>query len=133
METLLPVLAVITDRPEKFCSAWPSIEIWPVVESPVTLFPDTLLVFSEMMPIFRSAFPLIPPTTLLFYQTALAVPLTFLYSAAFEGAASYHFNPVAIWGLLYQGLAVSGVAFTLWITPDCGVVCGITSVPRSMA
>jgi len=63
----------------------------------------------------KKTFPLIPPTTLLLHQTALAVPLTLGYSAAFEGAASYHFTPAAVWGLLYQGLAVSGVAFTLWM------------------
>ncbi len=63
----------------------------------------------------KKTFPMIPPTTLLLAQSALAVPLSFVYSAAFEGAASYHFTGVAIWGLLYQGLAVSGVAFTLWM------------------
>ncbi len=63
----------------------------------------------------KKTFPMIPPTTLLLAQSALAVPLTFLYSAAFEGPASYHFTPEALWGLLYQGLFVSGVAFAVWM------------------
>jgi len=63
----------------------------------------------------KKTFPIVPPTTLLFYQTALAVPMTLLSSAAFEGAASYHFTPAAVRGLIYQGMAVSGVAFTLWM------------------
>ncbi len=63
----------------------------------------------------KKTFPLIPPTTLLLLQSTLAIPLTLLYSAAFEGAGSYHFPTVAVWGLIYQGLAVSGVAFTLWM------------------
>jgi drug/metabolite transporter (DMT)-like permease len=63
----------------------------------------------------KKTFPVIPPTTLLLVQSALAVPLSFLYSAAFEGASSYHFTPRAIWGLAYQGLFVSGVAFATWM------------------
>ena len=63
----------------------------------------------------KKTFPIIPPTTLLLSQSALAVPLSFLYSAAFEGADSYHFTPEAVWGLVYQGLFVSGVAFATWM------------------
>ncbi len=63
----------------------------------------------------KKTFPMIPPTTLLLIQSALAVPLSFLYSAAFEGPASYHFTPEALWGLAYQGLFVSGVAFATWM------------------
>src|SRR3954447_15715570 len=63
----------------------------------------------------KKTFPIIPPTTLLLAQSTLAVPLSFLYSAAFEGAGSYHFTPEAIWGLIYQGLFVSGVAFATWM------------------
>jgi drug/metabolite transporter (DMT)-like permease len=63
----------------------------------------------------KKTFPVIPPTTLLLAQSTLAVPLSFLYSAAFEGAGSYHFTPEAIWGLIYQGLFVSGGAFATWM------------------
>jgi drug/metabolite transporter (DMT)-like permease len=63
----------------------------------------------------KKTFPLIPPTTLLLYQSALAIPLSFLYSAGFEGLGSYHFTTEAIAGMLYQGLFVSGVAFAVWM------------------
>ncbi len=63
----------------------------------------------------KKTFPIIPPTTLLLAQSALAVPLSFLYSAAFEGTSSYHFTPEVTWGLVYQGLLVSGVAFAVWM------------------
>ncbi len=63
----------------------------------------------------KKTFPIIPPTTLLLAQSALAVPLSFLYSAAIEGSSSYHFTPEVVWGLLFQGLLVSGVAFAIWM------------------
>ncbi len=63
----------------------------------------------------KKTFPLIPPTTLLLHQSALAIPLTFAYSALFEGAGSYHWAPEAIGGLIYQGLMVSGLAFATWM------------------
>lgn len=62
----------------------------------------------------KLTFPSIAPTTLLFYQTLLAIPLFFAYSAAFEGVSEYHFTQNAVWGLLYQGLAVSGLCFSIW-------------------
>jgi drug/metabolite transporter (DMT)-like permease len=63
----------------------------------------------------KKTFPLIPPTTLLFSQTALAFVLSLAYSSVFEGFAAYHFTREAVWGVLYQGLAVSGFCFTLWM------------------
>jgi drug/metabolite transporter (DMT)-like permease len=63
----------------------------------------------------KKTFPIIPPTTLLIAQSALAVPLSFAYSAIFEGGSSYHFTPEAVWGVIYQGLFVSGVAFAIWM------------------
>ena len=63
----------------------------------------------------KKTFPIIPPTTLLLAQSALAVPLSFFYSAAIEGTSSYHFTPEAVWGLIFQGLLVSGVAFAVWM------------------
>ncbi|WP_435009060.1 DMT family transporter [Tundrisphaera lichenicola] len=63
----------------------------------------------------KKTFPIIPPTTLLLAQSTLAIPISFLYSAGFEGFESYHFTTEAIWGLIYQGLFVSGVAFAVWM------------------
>jgi drug/metabolite transporter (DMT)-like permease len=63
----------------------------------------------------KKTFPLIPPLTLLFAQSALAMLLAFLYSAVFEGPGQYHFTRGAVCGVLYQGLAVSGACFALWI------------------
>jgi drug/metabolite transporter (DMT)-like permease len=63
----------------------------------------------------KKTFPLIPPATLLFGQSVLAIPLFLAYSAAFEGLANYHFTPESVGGVLYQGLIVSGVCFTTWM------------------
>jgi drug/metabolite transporter (DMT)-like permease len=63
----------------------------------------------------KKTFPHIPPVTLLFAQTVLAVPLTLAYSLGFEGIGQYQLTRVAFWGVLYQGLAVSGLCFTIWI------------------
>ena len=63
----------------------------------------------------KKTFPLIAPPTLLFAQTFLAIPLVFFTSLVFEGLGRYHFTRVALWGVLYQGVGVSGVCFTLWI------------------
>ena len=63
----------------------------------------------------KKTFPLIPPTTLLLLQTAIAGPLTLAISLAVEGPSSFHFTREAIAGLTYQGLGVSGVTFTLWM------------------
>ena len=63
----------------------------------------------------KLTFPLIPPTTLLLGQTTLAIPLTLLYSGLAEGFDAYHFTKTATRGVLYQGLVVSGICFTLWL------------------
>jgi drug/metabolite transporter (DMT)-like permease len=63
----------------------------------------------------KATFPVIPPATLLFAQSVLAIPLFLAYSALFEGFAAYHFTPGAVGGVLFQGLAVSGVCFTIWM------------------
>jgi len=63
----------------------------------------------------KKTFPLIPPTTLLFAQSALATILSAIFSAIFEGPDAFHVTPSAIAGVLYQGLAVSGVCFALWM------------------
>lgn len=73
------------------------------------------LIFAVQTIAQKLTFPKIPPTTLLLNQTALAIPLTLLYSLAFEGFGSYHFTPQATRGVLYQGLVVSGFCFTVWL------------------
>jgi drug/metabolite transporter (DMT)-like permease len=73
------------------------------------------LVFGFQAIAQKMTFPIIPPTTLLFYQSMLAIPLSFLYSAEFEGMASYHFTTESVLGFVYQGLFVSGMAFAIWM------------------
>ena len=63
----------------------------------------------------KLTFPRIPPASLLFGQSVLAIPLFLAYSAAFEGLATYRFTPESVGGVLYQGLVVSGVCFTTWM------------------
>ena len=63
----------------------------------------------------KKTFPLIPPTTLLFAQSAVAAVLTGAASLAFEGPGAFHATRGAAWGVAYQGLAVSGFCFTLWM------------------
>ncbi len=63
----------------------------------------------------KKTFPIIPPTTLLLWQSIVALPLFFLYSALVEGLDSYHFTMNVFWGVVYQGLAVSGFCFTTWM------------------
>ncbi|RUL85383.1 DMT family transporter [Tautonia sociabilis] len=63
----------------------------------------------------KRTFPVIPPATLLFAQYVLAIPMFLAYSAAFEGFETYRFTPGAIWGVLFQGVMVSGVCFSIWM------------------
>lgn len=73
------------------------------------------LIFGVQTIAQKKTFPLIPPTTLLLTQTALAAPLALGYSVLVEGPESYHASPQAIGGVIYQGLAVSGLCFTVWL------------------
>jgi drug/metabolite transporter (DMT)-like permease len=73
------------------------------------------IVFGIQTIVQKKTFPRIPPATLLFSQTVAAAPIAALYSLAFEGFLSIHPRPEAIWGVLYQGLAVSGVCFGVWM------------------
>ena len=63
----------------------------------------------------KLTFPRIPPATLLLHQTMLAVPIFLGYSLSIEGASAFHFTSAAIEGVLFQGLAVSGIAFSTWM------------------
>jgi drug/metabolite transporter (DMT)-like permease len=73
------------------------------------------LVFGVQAIAQKMTFPIIPPTTLLFYQSMIAIPLSLAYSAEFEGMTSYHFTNESVIGLIYQGLFVSGMAFAVWM------------------
>ena len=63
----------------------------------------------------KKTFPYIPPTTLLFGQSILAAIITAVFSMLFEGPSAFHVTPRAVAGVLYQGLAVSGLCFALWM------------------
>ena len=63
----------------------------------------------------KRTFPVIPPATLLFAQYVLAIPVFFAISALTEGLGTYRFTTRSTWGVLFQGFAVSGVCFTVWM------------------
>ena len=63
----------------------------------------------------KLTFSRIPPATLLFNQSVVAVPLFFLYSGLFEGFATYRFTPTVVLAVVYQGIAVSGFCFSIWL------------------
>lgn len=73
------------------------------------------LIFAAQTIAQKLTFSRIPPATLLLLQTAAAIPIFLGYSALFEGPASYHFTRAAVLGVFYQGLAVSGIAFSTWM------------------
>ncbi|MDX2036332.1 MAG: DMT family transporter [Isosphaeraceae bacterium] len=73
------------------------------------------LIFGTQTVTQKMTFARVPPATLLLVQTVLAIPITLAASIATEPRAAYHFTPEAIGGLLYQGLAVSGLCFSLWM------------------
>ena len=63
----------------------------------------------------KLTFPRIPARTLLFSQSVVALVLSAVWSALFEGPSRYHFTRDAVWGVVYQGLASSGICFSLWL------------------
>ena len=73
------------------------------------------VVFGLQTIIQKKTFPIIPPTTLLLLQSAVAVPISFGFSYLAEGPVAYHFTPASIGGVLYQGFVVSGLTFSLWM------------------
>ena len=73
------------------------------------------LVFGIQTIAQKKTFPIIPPTTLLLLQSAVAIPLVFAASFWIEGPATYHFTPTALGGIVYQGFVVSGLTFSLWM------------------
>ncbi len=59
-------------------------------------------------------FPKIAPATLLFSQYIFAIPMFFIFTLSVEGLPTEPIPLEAILGLLFQGLAVSGVCFSTW-------------------
>ena len=74
------------------------------------------VIFGVQTIVQKKTFPFIPPTTLLFAQSIIALVLTAIVSLIFEGPASYHFTKNAILGVAFQGLAVSGLCFATWMS-----------------
>lgn len=63
----------------------------------------------------KLTFDRIAPATLLFHQSIVAIPIFFLYSGLFEGFPTYHFTTTVFLAVLYQGIAVSGFCFSIWL------------------
>lgn len=63
----------------------------------------------------KLTFGKIPPATLLFAQSVGAIPIFFAYSFCVEGTDAYHFTSRALGGVMFQGIAVSGVCFSTWM------------------
>jgi drug/metabolite transporter (DMT)-like permease len=73
------------------------------------------VIFGIQTVVQKQTFPLIAPATLLVWQSVGAIPIFMALSWGFEGIDAYHFTRMAVLGLLYQGLAVTGICFTLWL------------------
>jgi drug/metabolite transporter (DMT)-like permease len=73
------------------------------------------LIFGAQTILQKKTFPVIPPATLLFSQSVLAIPIFLAVSGLGEGFSTYRFTTDAMLGVLYQGLAVSGICFTVWM------------------
>lgn len=73
------------------------------------------MVFAVQTVLQKKTFPYIPPATLLFTQTLVAIPLFLLSSGLVEGFGTYHFTTPAVLALIYQGVAVSGFCFSVWL------------------
>ncbi len=73
------------------------------------------VIFGFQTIVQKKSFPFIPPITLLFTQSLVAVPLFLGISLLFEGGSEYRFTPAAMWGLAYQGLAALGICYSLWL------------------
>ena len=63
----------------------------------------------------KLTFSRISPATLLFNQSLVAIPIFFLYSGTIEGFSNYHFSTTVVLALIYQGVAVSGFCFSVWL------------------
>ena len=55
------------------------------------------------------------PFKVLFWQSLLSLPMFAAASALLERDAEYHFTPAVIGAVLYQGVAVAGLCFIVWV------------------
>ena len=72
------------------------------------------IIFGAQTVAQKLTFSRIPSTTLLLAQTVVAIPCTILLSLVFERDAGFQFTRASVAGMLYQGIAVSGICFSLW-------------------
>lgn len=56
----------------------------------------------------------VAPAALLLWQTPIAIALCLIGTTVFEARQAWHIDRTAVWAILYQGLAVSGVCFSVW-------------------
>ena len=73
------------------------------------------VVFAVQTIVQKKTFPYIPPVTLLFWQTVCAAPMCLAASGLTEGFDHYTWTSRAIGGVLYQGIATSGICFAIWL------------------
>ena len=73
------------------------------------------IVFAVQTILQKKTFPYIAPATLLFNQSLIAIPLFAAYSGIFEGFHTYRFTWTVVAALVYQGVAVSGFCFSVWL------------------
>ena len=73
------------------------------------------MIFGAQTVFQKATFHLISAPAMLFWQTLLGAPTFFALSLVFEGPESYHFTTQAMWGVLYQGVAVSCFCFMTWM------------------
>lgn len=73
------------------------------------------VIFGLQTIVQKLTFSRIAPAALLVSQTALAAVFAGISSAVVEGPGAFRPTPEAWMGVLYQGLAVSGFGFALWM------------------
>ena len=72
-------------------------------------------VFAIQTILQKLTFPTIPPATLLFNQTVVALPVMLAVSGLVEGFATYQFTVESVAAVVFQGVAVSGFCFSIWL------------------
>jgi drug/metabolite transporter (DMT)-like permease len=98
-----------------------SFEAAGPVSSPSEMLGDSIVLLSGITFGLQTiaqklTFPKIPPLTLLFSQTFVAMPIFFALSARLEGSETYRFTPESVGGLLFQGLFASALCYSLWFS-----------------
>ncbi len=73
------------------------------------------VIFGVQTIVQKLTFPRIPARTLVFAQSWIALGMVTVMSVVFEGFSGYHFTAASVGGVLYQGLASSGLCFSLWL------------------